>query len=319
MQMCSPASFVLTETNVYFSKTSNSHEEIIREHKLPDGLTSVAASFREPLILRVEIVPPADDYTTDPATWLYEVDQDQLPAWADGAEARARAVLPEWLKYHCQHQTGQNLDGGDCMLQVSGHGAIQKAGNDALQKAGDCSIQVAASNAKQIAGSQSSQTAEGCATQKADYHATQMAGCLAIQTAGDAANQVAANHANQTAGGDSTQHAGDNSMQTAIGRVKQWAGDFATQTAGRSATQVAGDYSIQTAKNFANQTAGAHSTQTAGDDSTQKAGVGTVQIARWWDDGEWHVATRVVTEAEAGKPYHVYDGVWSLETKNELA
>jgi len=203
--MCKAASFVLTKDAVYWSKTSNSHEEIIREFSLPDGSKSEVACFRTPLILRVEITPGDGDYSTDPATWKYCVDQDRLPEWIGGTEEqRARACLPEWQKYHCCTQTGQNLVGG---FQVS-----QQSGNES------------------------------------------------------------------------------------------------TQTAGNESTQTAGDRSTQTA--------GYRSTQTAGNESTQTAGVGTVQIVRWYSNG-WRVATRVITEAEANKPYKVIAGVWTLLNSEE--
>ena len=174
--MCNAASFVLTKDAVFFSKTSNSHEEIIREYGLPGGSKSEVACFRKPAILRVEIVPTNGGYSTPTCQWQYIVDQDILPEWVDGTEeARARACLEYWKAYHCCTQEGKELVGG---FQV-----LQKSGDD--------------------------------------------------------------------------------------------------------------------------------STQTAGDDSTQTAGLGTVQITRWYDDG-WKVATRTVTEAEAGKTYRVEKGIWTL-------
>jgi hypothetical protein len=229
--MCKAASFVLTKDAVYWSKTSNSHEEIIREFNLPDGHNSEVACFRAPLILRVEITPNDDDYSTDPATWTYHVDQDALPEWTDGTEEQmARECLPEWQKYHCCIQEGQMLVGGFQVVQKSGNRSTQTAGNRSTQTAG--------------------------------YRSTQTAGYRSTQTAGNESTQTAGNRSTQTAGYRSTQTAGD------------------------------------------------ESTQTAGDESTQTAGVGTVQIARWYANG-WRVATRVITEAEAGKPYKVIAGVWT--------
>ena len=49
--MCKPASFVLTKTKVFWSENSDSHDDIIREHKLNESGT------RGINILRVEIAP----------------------------------------------------------------------------------------------------------------------------------------------------------------------------------------------------------------------------------------------------------------------
>ena len=72
----------------------------------------------------------------------------------------------------------------------------------------------------------------------------------------------------------------------------------------------------QTASDRSTQTAGYRSTQTAGDRSTQTAGVGTVQICRWYDNG-WQVATRIITEETANKPYKCIKGVWTLIEENQ--
>lgn len=80
--------------------------------------------------------------------------------------------------------------------------------------------------------------------------------------------------------------------------------------------------------NFATQTAGDESTQTAGDESTQTAGLNSVQIGRWFDNGNYRVATRVVTKEFADKTYRFEKGEWKLlsapdsaakkETTNEI-
>ena len=97
--------------------------------------------------------------------------------------------------------------------------------------------------------------------------------------------------------------------QTAGHGSAQKAGDCSTQTAGYASTQKAGYDSTQKAGYASTQKAGDDSTQKAGSHSTQRAGDGTVQIGRWYDD-LWHVAARVVTEAEADKWYLFERGVW---------
>ena len=85
--MCHFASLVLTKDHAYFG-TTDSHEDIIKEHKLHEGAGRVN-------FLRVEIVPPHDDASAPLESWTYSVDQDEMPKWhdADGDEKRARAAL----------------------------------------------------------------------------------------------------------------------------------------------------------------------------------------------------------------------------------
>ena len=58
--MCQPASFVLTKDAVFWSRFTDSHEEIIKE----SGLHADGA--KGPNILRVEVVPPGYDTTRTP-------------------------------------------------------------------------------------------------------------------------------------------------------------------------------------------------------------------------------------------------------------
>ena len=85
--MCHFASLVLTKDHAYIG-TTNSHEDIIKEHELHEGAGRVN-------ILRIEIVPPHNDASTPLATWFYRVDQDETPKWhnAENDEKRARAAL----------------------------------------------------------------------------------------------------------------------------------------------------------------------------------------------------------------------------------
>jgi hypothetical protein len=123
--MCTPASFVLTKDAVFWSKTSNSHEDIIAEHGLnADGV-------RGTNILRVEIVPADGDYGSQTKLWVYHTDQDILPPWCDAVadEKRTRAALRQWKKYHCCCQRG-------------GYRSTQSAGDRSTQKAGLATVQI---------------------------------------------------------------------------------------------------------------------------------------------------------------------------------
>jgi hypothetical protein len=127
--MCTPASFVLTKDCVFFSKTSNSHEDIIEENHL------VADGVRGPNILRVEIVPPDGDYALPISKWQYHTDQDILPEWAGDGEKRARAALKQWKRYHCLIRTagdGSTLTAGYRSTLTAGNGSTLTAGNGSI-------------------------------------------------------------------------------------------------------------------------------------------------------------------------------------------
>jgi len=92
--MCKPASMVLTKTKCYWSKRTNSHEEIIEEYGLsPDGK-------RGPNVVRIEIIPPGSDMTKPPSRWRFCVDQDVFPSWFSRAkyEPIVRKELRKWKK-----------------------------------------------------------------------------------------------------------------------------------------------------------------------------------------------------------------------------
>ena len=93
--MCKPASMVLTKTDVYWSKKTDSHIKIIQEFKLhPDGV-------RGPNIVGVEISPKDGDLSRPLKEWKFTVDQasvDYLPDWWDAqdGERRTRLALKDW-------------------------------------------------------------------------------------------------------------------------------------------------------------------------------------------------------------------------------
>jgi hypothetical protein len=90
--MCRFASFVLTKTQAFWLATEDSHEAIIREHKLH------ADGARGPNILRVELVPGAKVKKWPQfKDWDFHIDQDIMPEWFDkgDAEKRTRAACAE--------------------------------------------------------------------------------------------------------------------------------------------------------------------------------------------------------------------------------
>ncbi len=122
--MCNMASFVLTRDHVFWSRSSDSHEDIINEYGLCEG---IGASVR-PNILRCEIKPPNNDYRLPVDQWVWYVDQDVMPQWHDAArdEARCRAALVEWEACKIHRNERVELTGVasavciDCEVVLSG-------------------------------------------------------------------------------------------------------------------------------------------------------------------------------------------------------
>jgi hypothetical protein len=91
--MCKPCSMIALRHKIHTGSRSESHEEIIAEHKIAmDGV-------RGPNGVRVELTPPNEtDYETPLDKWVFRVDQDEFPKWWDAveAESRCRTALPAW-------------------------------------------------------------------------------------------------------------------------------------------------------------------------------------------------------------------------------
>ena len=95
--MCSPASMVVTKNRVFWSETSDHHEEIIKEFKLQERNVRGEYNF-----VRVEIVPPkANSFGAPLSKWVFSTDQDLLPEWYNKKEAEksVRAELRNWVKF----------------------------------------------------------------------------------------------------------------------------------------------------------------------------------------------------------------------------
>jgi hypothetical protein len=90
--MCKPASYIVFKDKLFTGTMSESHEDIIKEHKLNmDGVGG-------PNGVRCEISPENNDYTKLLQDWIFRVDQDQVPEWfdKDEVETRVRADLGRW-------------------------------------------------------------------------------------------------------------------------------------------------------------------------------------------------------------------------------
>ena len=100
--MCKPASFVVTKKQVFWSKKTESHHEIVSEFKLKEQ--DVRKNYQ---IICVEIIPQNDDFASPLSKWELTLDgvglggySRELPDWYDqkDVERRCRAELKEWRK-----------------------------------------------------------------------------------------------------------------------------------------------------------------------------------------------------------------------------
>jgi hypothetical protein len=141
--MCQPASFVLTKDAVFWSRFTDSHEEIIKE----SGLHADGA--KGPNILRVEVVPPGYDTTRPPAEWVFRVDQDIMPEWYDSErdEARTRAALVDWIAENVISDNRDSVTEG--RVFIVGNATVQCVdGNATVQRVhGNATVQYVHGNA----------------------------------------------------------------------------------------------------------------------------------------------------------------------------
>lgn len=120
--MCSPASFVLTKDHVFWSKTSDSHNDIVKEHKLWDG-----GAHRQTLLF-VEITPANYRWEIPLERWDFYIDSDILPGWYDWEvdEARARKALKEWAACKLVRSgESRNVGFGQMVLAVLDGGVVR--------------------------------------------------------------------------------------------------------------------------------------------------------------------------------------------------
>ena len=94
--MCNPASMIATKDRVYWSKTTDSHHEIISEYNLYES------GIRGVNVVPLEIVPKDGNLSIPLSKWKFSIDYEgwnrELPEWWDDKkyEAMARAELKNW-------------------------------------------------------------------------------------------------------------------------------------------------------------------------------------------------------------------------------
>ncbi len=136
--MCRLASMYVTQHAVLWSKTSDSHAAIAREHGLVEQSAEMAVG-RKLASVPVEVYPENLDYSRPIGEWVVHLDEnvrrDLLPDWWDEADARSRcaAALAEWAKYHII-ESGEHEASGEISLIVRGTATLNVTG----QTGGNC-------------------------------------------------------------------------------------------------------------------------------------------------------------------------------------
>ena len=163
--MCKYASFVLTKDAIFWSKTTESHAEIIREFDLCES-DSTNTRIN---IVKVEISPAVS--WGNLAEWVYKVDQDVFPPWYDerDCEKRTRKELrkkvdknllanfklldeflaeiqtTKWLKHHRKPLKEWHLSEGKTL--AAAWDAARDAAGDAARDAALAAARAAAGDA----------------------------------------------------------------------------------------------------------------------------------------------------------------------------
>ena len=138
----------MTKDKVFWSAKSESHAEIIEEHKLhADGASG-------PNIAKVEVNPPNGDFSLPLDEWLFKLDEDVQPKWYDPAaiEVMVRDELVDWVaaKIVLPGETREVADGHivvcyGTITALYGSSVVQRmCGSSVVQRMCDSSVVTAA-------------------------------------------------------------------------------------------------------------------------------------------------------------------------------
>jgi hypothetical protein len=122
---------------VFWSKYSDSHEDIIKEFKLHEGTGGLTDNAN---FVRVEISPKGGKLNTPIKTWKYNLDQSVHPSWYDAekVEQSCRKELKAWheqkviLKDCVELSDGQFYVSDNATIEsVSGNATIESVSGNA--------------------------------------------------------------------------------------------------------------------------------------------------------------------------------------------
>ena len=98
--MCRFRSGIILKTRCVVAQgSSDSHTDLLEELKIADTTQNAMTKF-----VRAELIPPADEWWTNPDSWEVNIDQDITPDWFDQDKdryiAEFRAAVKEWWEGH---------------------------------------------------------------------------------------------------------------------------------------------------------------------------------------------------------------------------
>jgi hypothetical protein len=189
--MCSPASLIITRDKVFWSRKTDSHDEIMWEFGLND---EVAGKIT---LVKVEITPPNGNMRIPIEQWQYQVDQDLLPDWyeknPDKHEKNARAALQDWHDAKVFLSGYHEIRDGQCWA----YGSSQVMAYD--------SSQVTACDSSQVTAYDSSQVTAYGSSQVTAYGSSQVKAYGSSQVTAYGSSQVNAYNSSQVKACDSSQ------------------------------------------------------------------------------------------------------------------
>ena len=111
--MCRFKSGIILKTRCVIAQGSDdSHSDLLEEIGMDDTTQNAMTKF-----VRAELLPPNDEWWTDPDTWAVNIDQDIVPDWFDEDRDRYieefREAIKQWWEVHVLvDKTIDKLSGG---------------------------------------------------------------------------------------------------------------------------------------------------------------------------------------------------------------
>jgi hypothetical protein len=251
--VCRPASFVLTKDRVFWSKRSDSHEDIIQQFGLhADGVGG-------PNIVRIEITPENGDLSSDPSTWKFRLDQDELPEWAtpEECETRGRATLLEWVAEKIvTHGERDVRDGevyacGSSSVMACGSSSVTAYDSSSVTAYDSSSVKAYGSSSVKACGSSSVKAYDSSSVEAYDYSSVTAYDYSSVEAYGSS-SVTAYGSSSVTAYGSSSVTACGSSSVTAYGSSSVTAYGSSSVTAyGSSSVKACGSSSVKACEQYA--------------------------------------------------------------------
>ena len=98
--MCRFKSGIILKNKVVVAEGANdSHSDLLESLNIADTYENAIRKF-----VRAELIPPNDEWWTDPDTWKINIDQDAVPDWFENDKEKYisdfRDAVKEWCRVH---------------------------------------------------------------------------------------------------------------------------------------------------------------------------------------------------------------------------